>query len=651
MSKKNTIKRSDYNRVLITETLPYETPIIFSNEGLLERINTMDSAPSFHKTLLINLVTEPSSAIKCTQPYQYKVRKNSLEYRRLALLHPSSQWKIREFYQEHEKLILHYCSRSVATIRAPDSIATTFYSKGSWENIYQYKEGSVASAMLDGYAKHTPSFFAYKGHDRLYKFFSSTDYYHLEKQFSIQMTLDVSKCFDSIYTHSVSWATKEKEFTKNNLETRSFGDDFDRTIRHGNHNETNGIPIGPEVSRIFSEVIFQQIDRDVIHKLNDQKYGIDYAFRRYVDDVYIFARTPAIAQEVYAVYADALMSFNLHANASKATLLRRPFSTKKSLLIFAASNEANLFFEKFLEKEGADRLVPKLIFSPLRLTKSFINAVKFLCSSNEVGYDDVASFLTAAVTERVKRLVNIACKEEAGRLDASSYTSAIRVLAEVAFFLYSVAPSVSASYKLSTTIILFIRFSRKHLSSGQEDISHKLYELITSLFIDECHNQKSVKVAGFIHLEFLNILLAARELGEDYLIPEEIIRNLFIENNNLTYFTISSCLFYIRDEPRYEKTRKELIAKIKEKLSNLNHIFVDSEKAHIFLDAIGCPYIPKKIRQNWIRAMSQRLGLGTLSQDEVTALAEETKALHWQVNWADIDLLNSLEKKELKRAY
>ena len=34
MRKINRIKRSDYNRILITETLPYETPIIFSNDGL-----------------------------------------------------------------------------------------------------------------------------------------------------------------------------------------------------------------------------------------------------------------------------------------------------------------------------------------------------------------------------------------------------------------------------------------------------------------------------------------------------------------------------------------------------------------------------------------------------------------------------------------
>ena len=39
--------------------------------------------------------------------------------------------------------------------------------------VYKYKTGVVATDTLDGYAKHTPSFFSYKGYDRLYKFFNS----------------------------------------------------------------------------------------------------------------------------------------------------------------------------------------------------------------------------------------------------------------------------------------------------------------------------------------------------------------------------------------------------------------------------------------------------------------------------------------------
>src|SRR5450830_600906 len=120
MAKKNIIKRSDYDRILITETLPYETPIIFSNDGLYERVKNLQQATEFQQKLTKALVFGEGAGfdIKSTEPYLYKVRKNSLEYRRLALLHPASQWKIREFYRQYDQIILHYCAGSPASIRA-----------------------------------------------------------------------------------------------------------------------------------------------------------------------------------------------------------------------------------------------------------------------------------------------------------------------------------------------------------------------------------------------------------------------------------------------------------------------------------------------------------------------------------------------------
>lgn len=134
-----------------------------------------------------------------------------------------------------------------------------------------------------------------------------------------------------IYTHCLSWATKDKSFTKSNVSVSStFGQEFDRVIRHGNHNETNGIPIGPEVSRIFSEIIFQEIDQRVIQGLSDLNLHQDYEFRRYVDDIFIFAGNELIANRVYDKYADVLMSFNLHVNIAKSTCIGRPFFSSKA---------------------------------------------------------------------------------------------------------------------------------------------------------------------------------------------------------------------------------------------------------------------------------------------------------------------------------
>jgi len=72
----------------------------------------------------------------------------------------------------------------------------------------QYKNNRVDTNDIDLFVRNPASFFSYSGVDRLYKFFSSNEFFRLEKKFPHMMLMDVSKCFSSIYTHSVSWAIK-----------------------------------------------------------------------------------------------------------------------------------------------------------------------------------------------------------------------------------------------------------------------------------------------------------------------------------------------------------------------------------------------------------------------------------------------------------
>lgn len=653
MKKKNRIKRTDYNRVLITETLPFETPIIFSNDGLYNQIASLESAGDIQKTIINALVLGEGhpKPVNSTSPYLYKVRKNSREFRRLALLHPLSQWKLKCFYQKYEQLILHYCAHSPASIRSPRKVAGSFYSKSSWENINQYKKDAVTLASLDRYVKHTPSFFSYFGYDRLYKFFNSRDYFSLEKQFCVLATLDVSKCFDSIYTHSLSWAVKDKEFTKGNVAVSStFAQEFDQTIRHGNHNETNGIPIGPEASRVFAEILFQEIDRRAIANLIDFNFGVDYVFRRYVDDVFIFSNSEDVAQCVYDAYADVLVAFNLHANIAKSSTIQRPFLTTKSRLIFEAGTKTNEFLSKFLEESTVGALLPKRIFSKWKLTKSFIDSIKALCSTNSASYDEVASFLMSVITERIKKLVNRDLKECDGEVQ-DTYLAVIEVLADVLFFLYSVAPSVGASYKFSTSLILMFRFSEKHLPVHSSTISHQLYTLAARLLLEQCGKPHAEGVDGFVNLEYLNITLAIRELGDHHLLPARVLDDLFIKDRRLSYFTIVSCLFYIRDDDQYKMIRKKILRSASSRLGNMSDILMNSEKAYLLLDLLSCPFVPDANKSLWLKSLYSVLQKALPNSADTNAFLASVCDGHWQIDWRDVDLLNSLEKKELKQAY
>lgn len=112
---------------------------------------------------------------------------------------------------------------------------------------------------------------------------------------------DLQSCFDSIYTHSISWAINGGAHMYKDLYTgspdESFGECWDKLMQEMNYNETHGIVIGPEFSRIFAEVILQKIDSQVENQLLTEGYIVnkDYECYRYVDDYFLFYNSEDIS--------------------------------------------------------------------------------------------------------------------------------------------------------------------------------------------------------------------------------------------------------------------------------------------------------------------------------------------------------------------
>jgi hypothetical protein len=650
------VNKQDYFRVLITETIPYETPVIFSNDGFYLRSKEAGSNndPVF-KLIFSHLVRGENASKDYTIPYLYKIRKTSLEYRRLALVHPAAQWRMMKFYARYEKLITYFCENSAVSLRAPHRVAGSFFQRSSLANVNQYKHGGVQDTNGELFNKHSSSFFAYSGVDRLHKFFDSEDFLKLEKRWSCLWAMDVSKCFDSIYTHSITWATKEKSFIKKNISSvlfSTFGNDFDELMQKSNYNETNGIIIGPEISRIFAEIIFQRIDAQVTMQaqcddLQDQTKVFEV--RRYVDDIYIFTNNDETAQRAFEIYSSELQKFNLHVNKAKTIKYARPFFTKKSQIISDVNVLINEFFDKFLEKSDEQYfLSPKKIFKELKLSRSFIDAVKSVCVVNSVNYDDVSSYIIGAFFERIKRIISI---DEVTAENAEDYKSALSVIVEILFFFYTASPSVSASYKLCASIILTIRFSNKHLPAQADTLKQRMYELGVELFHVGLFSKNS-ELENLIRLESVNVLLAMSELGPSYLLPPDIVSRVFLGSDRFSYFDIISCLFYVRNFPQYSDLKKFVIEQVESHFSEIAEIDLQAELACLFLDVISCPYIEGRRKAKWVQRYAAKFGGITIpSNQEIHKFVGECGSRPWFVNWNEIDLLNTLERKELKRAY
>ena len=286
------INKDDKARILLTELLPYEVPMLFSNEGFYSIIANNNYSKFFEKIQLLSRASGDKK--KYGIPFNYEIRKNiEGETRTLSVIHPYCQVYFIDLYDKYDSLMLHLCSKSPIALRKISKIAKFYYSPEFVfsEDAHKNADLEVEPEVLDSETMYLKSYFTYEPIDLIYKFYERNEFQRLEQRFNFLMEFDISKCFYHIYTHSITWAVKDKESAKRNSKEISFENTFDKIMQLANYNETNGIVVGPEISRIFAEIILQQVDINVLSKLEklELKYGVDYEVRRYVDDYFVFS--------------------------------------------------------------------------------------------------------------------------------------------------------------------------------------------------------------------------------------------------------------------------------------------------------------------------------------------------------------------------
>ncbi len=658
MNKQNRVNKSDSHRILLSETIPSEVPIIFSNDGFYRNC-LLSQKNNYYPKDLFDYIVIGEQENKSTIPLSYKIKKDSYSLRTLSLMHPYSQWRFIGFYREYSGVICFHCSKSKASLRSPQKIGSSFYVKNKNENIKRYKLDSIDTEEEDKTIKHPSSYFAYRGVNRLHKFFDSSDYLKFEKKYSSMWMIDISKCFDSIYTHTIAWAVKSKSFAKKNIDIKSsFGQVFDTLMQRCNDNETNGIIIGPEISRVFAEIICQDVDIKTIASLSNKhniKFGKEYTFRRYVDDTFIFSIDEATSVLVVEELTDQFSKYNLHINERKIKTFYRPFYTEQSRIIRTISLEVNDFFKKFTKIATVDDkkiILPESILRVDKLVNSFINTIKSICTEGNYGYSLVSGYIISSLSNRILKLVDIDLKkiENKEELDAK-YKNCFITILQTLYFFYSVQPSVNSSYSLGKSIILSCRFFEKEFPQYEPTIKQKIFELTIDLLKQNQFSQKTHR-ENLIPLEKINIILSISEMGGDYLLSSGFMKKLFdFTSSSFSYFEIMSCLFYIKDNQDYRELRDGLEIQIKLKLTDLSDIQRNSEVVYIFLDSLSCPYLDVAFKKELLTKFYKD---NNKTIPEAKALEQMLNYMgnnEWFINWKTIDLLNMLEKKELKTVY
>jgi hypothetical protein len=141
----------------------------------------------------------------------------------------------------------------------------------------------------------------------------------LALDFQFVMHSDITDCYGSIYTHSISWAlhTKKEAKKRENRNNKSFiGVVIDNHLQDMCYGQTNGIPQGSTLMDFISEIVLGYVDLKLANKLS--KLNIkEYKILRYRDDYRIFTNDSFEAEQLTKELAEILSNLGLRLNAAK----------------------------------------------------------------------------------------------------------------------------------------------------------------------------------------------------------------------------------------------------------------------------------------------------------------------------------------------
>lgn len=629
-------------RSLLTDTLPYEVPVIFSNAILHASL----AAPPADPKIASHLDRLRQKSRTFSKPYSYDIAKGIGRTTTLSIIHPIWQILVAQFYEDHAASMLNYCADERFSLRRPSAVASPFMQDGDDPTDGRLKVGvaQLAEDAGEPNVTHLTTYFAYRKYNLLGKFADSREHQRLEMRFMYRRSLDISKCFYNIYTHSVTWAVKGKDFAKNYANTYTFEGELDSLFQRINYNETNGIVVGPEFSRIFAEIILQQVDRRMSDLLQTEQRGNleatkDYDVRRYVDDYYIFANSHEVLDQAESALCVALEEYKLYLNTSKRQTYARPFVSDISLArhdIGTLVRDVRQVVAEMTGEAAENGRMPGM----LRTVRSLLADIRLGVRKHNVKFENVSGWLLG----KYRRMMISALSKASSSPDLSSYlVDVVASLVESSLYVCAVDPRVRTSYALCQLLEL-ISEHRDELNAEQRDqIDHLVSEGLIGIL-------RTAKASGTLSsadsVEAYNVLIGGSHfLGTDFT-EQKIVRDIIIDlvGRPLTYFNYITAKFcLLQDKANQTVLLSNLNDKVEEFLRGDSDWRGNAEHFLLLSDFLSAPDVDVGRK----RALFSDVVGGNPSKAAIQTLTSHVGF----VDWAGLSVKHLLKRKTLRPVY
>ncbi|WP_286861653.1 antiviral reverse transcriptase Drt3b [Proteiniphilum sp. UBA5510] len=737
MKRKKIELKYKKERVIFSDVLPYETPLIFSNRHFYRflvkyKIKTEDNKlywdtrmpdGAFESLKLLFGIsankTDGSVSIdrqKIKAPFSYRIAHKQGKFRELTIIHPLNQLQMVEFYEKYKYLILHHCNQSNFSIRRPDKVACYFYYKDRLHEQLLGKKVDSKEEYMNEY-ENLKSYFSYQKYSNIYKFYEDYRYQRAEKKFNKLVKFDIQDCFNSIYTHSIVWATlggiaQGKNAWHNNQIKDTFGNEFDDLMQKMNFGETNGIVIGPEFSRIFAEIILQRVDKDVENRMISKgKYlNKDYECYRYVDDYFLFYDDEEIKDQILEQFSLHLREYKLTISDSKTKLFEKPFVTDitiaKQKIDYLFAENLKIKIQDEIVSENSDEEEKDIVDTnekdennfkieklreflsekrSLYINPNVFNAkYKVIIKESGAEYKSVINYSLAKVCSRLETLLKKFDsrfkylsyftkhpeklsddeREKCIKLrkqDEKNLTSFMVNVLDVVFFLYSNNKRINTTLKVLSILNVIILYFKNNYHLKKEKVirfDNSNIEIVFKKIQDEINLvMQTTPFNQSTQLEAFYLLLALKEMGDEYAISDDIINKyLCVEKDSRqakehTFWNmllISVLLYYYSDNTEYTDSLDFLKDVIFEKIKGIDkqQRKISAELTLLKMDILACPHLNDDYKKEVLILFGVT---DNLKQEEIIKYAIKQKS--WFIKWKGFNLNYEINAKVSQEVY
>ena len=303
---------------------------------------------------------------------------------------------------------------------------------------------------------------------------------------------DIKNFYPSIYTHSIPWAIHGKAFIRipaNRTNYSFFGNRLDKLFQNANDGCTNGLPIGPAVSDLISEIILSAVDIECSAHIDD-----DMVVVRFKDDYRILATSESKGRKAIRAIQAALKSFKLELNDDKTESNKLPDG----------------LFRKWVSQYHSANPLPRRIYDFKRFKEIYLSVIQIDRDNRGCGVID-------------RFLADITKKDYSLRLqyDKRSLPKIVSLLLMLARLRVKAFPKVLALIES----VIHDKYGRSLIS----DVMAHLEEFLFELSQNECDNR--YLIAWIVYFVRSNNLESY--FTKSYSFSDPVIKSVFTSKNNI----------------------------------------------------------------------------------------------------------------------